>query len=155
MEQLRQDFSLLFWEYDDFFNRKKRLAETKDVANDGFRKLFKGLEAQNPGKKYCELLENVIQKYGMWGEFGMDAHDNESYKFKTFCHGDPWFNNMMYKHKDNNSTTPEQAALIDFQVSLGISNQTRDIISFFFRCLPTVLLHWIWFTFLHQVLWVI
>ena len=155
MEQLRQDFSLLFWEYDDFFNRQKILDQNKDVANDGFRKLFKGLEAQNPGKKYCELLENVIQKYGMWGEFGMEAHDNESYTFKTFCHGDPWFNNMMYKHKDNNSTTPEQAALIDFQVSLGISNQRRDIISFFFRCLPTVLLHWIWFIFWHQVLWVI
>ena len=115
MEQIKQDFPLLFWEYNDFFNRKKRLEQTKEVANDGSRKLFKGLEAQNPGKRYCDLLENVIEKHGMWGEFGMNVHDNESYNFKTFCHGDPWFNNIMYKFKDN-QLTPKQAALIDFQV---------------------------------------
>ena len=124
MEQIKLDFPLLFWVYNDYFNRKKRLEQTKDVANDGFRKLFKGLEDQNPGKKYCDLLEKVIEKYGMWGEFGMSAHDEESYHFKTFCHGDPWFNNMMYKYKDNQST-PEKALLIDYQVC--------ETISFFFK----------------------
>jgi len=126
--QIKLDLPLLFWVYNDYFNRKKRLEQTKDVANDGFRKLFKGLEDQNPGKKYCDLLEKVIEKYGMWGEFGMSAHDEESYHFKTFCHGDPWFNNMMYKYKDNQST-PEEAVLIDYQMS-SYSAPALDLVYF-------------------------
>merc|ERR1712013_649580 len=86
-----------------------------------------GNDAQSSGGKYERFLENIIEKHLDLGTAAMKVRDFQKYKLKTICHGDPWFNNMMFKYRKDKKL--DDIIFIDFQLS-GYTSPALDLVYF-------------------------
>ena len=114
VKQAKQDKPLFFWKYDDHFDFAQESAAFREMTNDSQRAIFKGLEEKNPGKNYSKYLEDLIAKHLDMANAANKVKDSQDYKLMTLCHHDPWFNNMMFKYKDDGHV--DKIVLIDFQI---------------------------------------
>ena len=83
------------------------------MANKQLLELFRGFE--QPGKEYVKYLEDIIKEHMDMGTAAMKVKDDREYKLKTICHGDPWFNNMMFRYIPE-TNKPSDVVFIDFQL---------------------------------------
>jgi len=114
VEQAKKDMPLFFWKYDDHFNFAQESAAFREMTNDSQRAIFKGLEEKNPGRNYSKYLEDLITEHLDMANAANKVKDSQDYKLLTLCHHDPWFNNMMFKYKDDGHV--DEIILIDFQI---------------------------------------
>ena len=99
IDQAKKDFPLLFWELGDYLKVEKKQATTFQArANHSHQALFKSLDSKYPGKNYSQLLEDIVEKHGSFRTLAYKIKEKEQFKLRTLCHGDPWFNNMMFKY---------------------------------------------------------
>jgi len=115
IDQAKTDLKFFFWKYDDYFDWEKETEPFRALTNDNQRAMFKGLEEKTPGKNYVKYLEDIIDKHLDMGTAANKVKDSKKYKLMTICHHDPWFNNMMFKYKDEGNV--DGVVLIDFQIA--------------------------------------
>jgi len=127
LEQAKKDFSMFFWTFNDLVDWDKEIGPFRDMGNNAQRTMFKGFDDEGTDGKYEGFLENIIEKHLDIGTAAMKVRDQETYKLKTICHGDPWFNNMMFKYKDGKKL--DDIIFIDFQL-VGYVSPTLDLVYF-------------------------
>lgn len=127
VDKVMKDFDLFFWKFEDMIDWEKEVAPFRDVGNDQQRSMFKGIDEKNPGKNFVGILEKVIAEHGDLGTLAMKVRDKQSYKLKTICHGDPWFNNMMFMYNDDGKL--KDILFIDFQM-MGYMSPALDLVYF-------------------------
>eukprot|EP00092_Neocalanus_flemingeri_P030907 GFUD01033564.1.p1 GENE.GFUD01033564.1~~GFUD01033564.1.p1 ORF type:complete len:244 (-),score=81.37 GFUD01033564.1:57-692(-) len=76
---------------------------------------------------YVKYLEDLIAKHLDFATAANKVRDDMKYKLKTICHGDPWFNNMMFKYKDDKQL--DGVVFIDFQIA-GYVSPALDLVYF-------------------------
>merc|ERR1712013_190706 len=114
IEQAKQDFDIFFWSFDGMVDWDKEVAPFRAVGNNGQRDMFKSFEDENSEGKYSRFLEEIIAKHLDLRTAAMKVRDHQKYKLRTICHGDAWFNNMMFKYDDEKKLG--DIIFIDFQI---------------------------------------
>ena len=67
-------------------------------------------------EKYKAAITKIIDKEGDINIPNMRLRDNrEDFKMLTVCHGDPWFNNIMFKYNEKNR--PDKVVFLDLQIT--------------------------------------
>jgi len=125
--QAEKDFDLFFWTFNRLIDWNKEIEPFRALGNDSQRAMFKGLDDQTSEGKCEKFLENIIEKHLDLGTAAMKVRDFQKYKLKTICHGDPWFNNMMFKYRDDKKL--DDIIFIDFQLS-GYTSPALDLVYF-------------------------
>ena len=113
LEKAEKDFQIFFYKFNDLLDWDKEVEPFRDIGNKSQRAMFKGFEQKNPGGNYETFLEDLIEKHLDMGTAAMKVRDHQKYKLKTICHGDPWFNNMMFKYKDGDKLDDILFKLLD------------------------------------------
>jgi len=126
VEQARRDLPLLFWRMDQFWDVERDFADIREMGNKQLLELFRGFEQQD--KEYVKYLEDIIKEHMDMGTAAMKVKDDREYKLKTICHGDPWFNNMMFRYIPE-SNKPSDVVFIDFQLA-GYASPATDLVYF-------------------------
>jgi len=114
LDQASADMPIFFFAYKDLFDWDKEVLQFQDVGNNQQKSLFQGLEDKYPGKDFLQHWEKLIESHGDLTTAAMKVRDIQKYKLKTICHGDPWFNNMMFTYKENGKV--DDILYIDFQM---------------------------------------
>jgi len=127
LDKAEKDLQIFFWKFDTYFDWEKEMAPFRHHGNDSNRAMFKSLEEKNPGKNYLKYLEDLIANHLDMGTADKKVRDDQKYKLKTICHGDPWFNNMMFKYKDDKQL--DGVVFIDFQI-VGYVSPALDLVYF-------------------------
>ena len=127
LEKAEKDFQIFFYKFNDLLDWEKEIEPFRDVGNNSQSAMFKRFEQKNPGGNYETFLEDLIEKHLDMGTAAMKVRDHQKYKLKTICHGDPWFNNMMFKYKDGNKF--DDILFIDFQI-VGYTSPGLDLVYF-------------------------
>ena len=85
------------------------------------------------GVKYVKSWQKIIDEHGDMATADMvirdDSMDNATFKMRTITHGDPWFNNMMFKYDEKNN--PEGLKMLDLQISTYLP-PTMDLAYFLY-----------------------
>jgi len=127
LEKAEKDFQIFFYKFNDLLDWEKEIEPFRDIGNNSQRAMFKRFEQKNPGGNYETFLEDLIEKHLDMGTAAMKVRDHQKYKLKTICHGDPWFNNMMFKYKDGDKL--DDILFIDFQI-VGYTSPALDLVYF-------------------------
>eukprot|EP00092_Neocalanus_flemingeri_P008482 GFUD01009139.1.p1 GENE.GFUD01009139.1~~GFUD01009139.1.p1 ORF type:complete len:452 (-),score=161.32 GFUD01009139.1:183-1538(-) len=127
LDQAEKDLQIFFWKFGDHLDWEKEIGPFRVHGNNNYREMFKGLEEKNPGKMYVKYLEDLIAKHLDFATAANKVRDDMKYKLKTICHGDPWFNNMMFKYKDDKQL--DGVVFIDFQIA-GYVSPALDLVYF-------------------------
>lgn len=94
---------------------KQVLEELKAPTNANLRSILSKIDEDYPGSDRAEKFNTYI---GQDGDLNMNAYqmrDEFEYNFKTICHGDPWFNNQMFRYGD--ASPPAEIMYVDFQMA--------------------------------------
>ena len=62
-----------------------------------------------------DRMEKFFEKRGFLGDLRRQLDDPTLGPLATLCHGDPWFNNMLFRHNADTGK-PDEVILLDFQV---------------------------------------
>ena len=93
---------------------KKQATTFAARSNHSHQALFKSLDSKYPGKNYSKLLEDIVERHGSVRTLAYKIKEKDQFKLRTLCHGDPWFNNMMFQYGQDNS--PDSTVLYDLQL---------------------------------------
>jgi len=127
LEKAEQDLKIFFFKFNDLVDWEKEIGQFREHGNAAQREMFKGFEDKKSGKQYVKYLDDLISRHLDMGTADMKVRDYQKYKLKTICHGDPWFNNMMFKYKDD--TKLDDIVFIDFQI-VGYVSPALDLAYF-------------------------
>jgi len=127
LEKAEQDFKILFWKLGDYLDWEKEIMPFREHGNNNQRTMFKGFQEKNPDRNYVAFLEDLFSKHLDIGTAANKVRDDQKYKLKTICHGDPWFNNMMFKYKEERQVN--SVVFIDFQIT-GYVSPALDLVYF-------------------------
>jgi len=115
LKKAEQDFDIFFWSFGGMVDWDKEVAPFRDVGNNGQREMFRTFENEGCSGKYSRFLEDIIDKHLDLRTAAMKVRDHQKFKLKTICHGDAWFNNMMFKYRDDKKL--DDIIFIDFQIA--------------------------------------
>ena len=133
-----EELEINFWKFWDIPNFEKLMAQFKDLNIQTQLGLMKQIDEMvgNNDTYYVGTYQKFLDKHGCLDTVAIDIRDSwdtSKFKIKTFNHGDPWFNNMLFKYnsKDESSMVPIDVKLIDLQ-EVGYLPPTMDLTYFLF-----------------------
>jgi len=120
-------------ELEIFFMRWKKIIEDmgpnmdvmRDMGNDQMKGLFKTLETE--GTNYVETFDKFLENNLDIGTSAMELKERPDFHVETILHGDPWFNNMLFKYNEEHMV--EDVVFIDFQM-MCFGSPTDDLTYF-------------------------
>merc|ERR1719481_516730 len=95
------------------------------MGNDQMKGLFKTLETE--GTNYVETFDKFLENNLDIGTSAMELKERPDFHVETILHGDPWFNNMLFKY--NEEQMVEDVVFIDFQM-MSFGSPTDDLTYF-------------------------
>merc|ERR1711982_259998 len=81
---------------------------------------------------YAPRLEKIFESHGSLDEYAIQLRGDQAiskHSLMTISHGDPWFNNMLFKY--NADGVVEKVKMVDFQVA-NYTSVTVDLSYFLF-----------------------
>ena len=142
IEQMQvDDLRIFFWKFSDTPNMDINLKEMKEFFgfnNENQLILMKEVDALsgNNTSYYVDVHRKMLKK--IQSLHGVDSlidaacvtRDHLQFRIKTFTHGDPWFNNVMYKY-DEETKSPIDVKFIDLQ-TVAHASPALDLVYFIY-----------------------
>ena len=69
----------------------------RNPVSQGSKQFLRGSPKSFQDKRYQQFFDKIVEKHKDLFSFGLNVREYHPWKLKTLCHGDPWFNNIMYR----------------------------------------------------------
>jgi len=122
-EAIRKQLDIFFWRSQDFPEIVKAFDDLREQTNTNLRCILGKIDEKYPGKDRVSRYNSFAEKHQDLNTMAWKLRDDGVFGLRTICHGDTWFNNMMFKYED---TRAHEVMFIDFQL-VGYLSPVMDL----------------------------